>query len=196
MQNQIKEDKMKSVMLVIVAIVCFLIINCGYAQEQKSRWGNFEPKSESRAVQWSALGTLTPVAAAFFIPWGEHSQPRGWLVFGGLMIGPSLGYIYGDEVSRGLKGVGIRLGTTGLAFSPLFFNHDFDDDASWRLFAATMMIGSLAIIYSDVYDIANVRGVIAEHNRKFTSKSHTQIQIMPDYIAKRKAFGAKLTVKF
>ena len=62
----------------------------------------YEAKSPSVAHVLSVLGTSLPIAAGYAI--GEAAL----VVYGGLLLGPVLGYVYAGEARRGMAQAGIR----------------------------------------------------------------------------------------
>lgn len=77
------------------------------------------PKSETKALLWSLLGTAVPVTASAPTAFGERDgsgKDAAAIVFvGSLVVCPSLGHFYAARSGRALKGMGIR----ALAFASL-----------------------------------------------------------------------------
>ena len=66
----------------------------------------YEAKSPEVARRRSILGTVVPIAAGFATAFSP-------LVFGGLLLGPVLGYVYAGEARHGMAQAGIRAAVLG-----------------------------------------------------------------------------------
>jgi hypothetical protein len=151
----------------------------------------FQPKSEGAALCWSLLGTVVPVVGTS-VAGGEFV-----LATAGIFVGPSLGYFYGGETARGLKGIAIRgcvatasllIGAElGLEFD-IFGTGDADDDG-W----AIVGLGAGFVMGHAIYDIAKVKSTVRKHNEKLRARS---LGIVPTYSPNSDAAGLALQMTF
>jgi hypothetical protein len=66
-------------------------------------------KSETTALYWSLGATLIPIALGFKLE--ENVGDKAFIVVTlGLIVGPSAGHFYAEQMKRGLKSTGLRLG--------------------------------------------------------------------------------------
>ena len=161
-----------------------------------------EVKSENRALAWSFFGTFAPILVGIGIgisnDLGEVTTDRVTkadmvvvLISSGVFIGPSLGYFYGGLAGRGLLGISIRagFGLAGLALAPA--TDDCGD--SFICIPASVVIGTLGVAASTVYDIASVKRAVRKHNRSLGEKA---LVVTPAYFAKSGAAGIQMQIKF
>jgi len=123
-----------------------------------------ERSGDGTAAQVSSiLCTLVPVAAGLAM----QNEVGGVLGFGGVLLGPSVGYFVGGHPVRGLQGGLARMGLTGLGVV-LFgvgltqgVGYGNDDVALGAVIAAGAV--GVVVIGSAVYDMATVHASVDRH---------------------------------
>ena len=139
-------------------------------------------KSPSIAFQKSLFGTLVPLPTLIF-------------TLPGIIVGPSLGYFYGDMPGRAWSGIGLRFLGVGGMVSPIFICWDCSKGErrytlSWVLFLA----GAGLTVGSTIYDLGDIKSAVRNHNEKL--KRRGKISITPTYFTDAKATGLSLTLRF
>ena len=139
----------------------------------------------------SLSGTVIPVGAAL----AEAVQPQ-WVITG-IFLGPSLGYFYGGEAGRGLKGIAVRGSVAaasllvgaelGLEFN-IFGTGDADDEG-WPI----VILGAAFVTGHAIYDIAKVKGAVRKHNHQLQERS---LSVVPTYFPDSDAAGLALQLTF
>ena len=138
------------------------------------------PKSESTALLLPLAGSVMPVTAGLTI---TDSELRRYLLGGGILIGPSLGYFYCSNAERGLKSIGIRAGLcTGALVLGFVFN-------SW----AVAYLGAGAVIIHSTSDILNAPNVAREYNQYLDDLSFS---LAPRYDTERDALMLNFATSF
>ena len=107
-----------------------------------------------------SLGGTAVAYGALFAAAEADSEALGWVAFGGMIVGPSLGHFYAGEVGRGLGHSGIRLGAAGIfvagamvAFSDCFFTEE--DECEGSAGPAIMIGGAVLGVGSTIYSIVD-----------------------------------------
>jgi len=122
----------------------------------------------SRAVLLSNTFTWIPAAAglALTLGCGDHGvETTGAIVLGaGVVLGPAVGYMYGDCSNRGLAGALLRGGlcalAVGAARSVESWRESTDNNAvhhGLEKFGGLAASGALAVIAAAAWDVAQVR---------------------------------------
>lgn len=179
---------MKGKTLVTLTLLSALLLLAVATQAQESGSGNltYQPKSEASALMLSLSGTVIPVGAAL----AEVVEP-GW-VLTGIFLGPSLGYFYGGEAGRGLKGIAIR---GGVATASVLIGAELGldiwggDTGGWGV----VLAGTVFVVGDAIYDVARVRSTVRKHNEKLQAGS---LGIVPTYSADSDAPGLALQMTF
>ncbi|HEU5057468.1 MAG TPA: hypothetical protein VFU21_13120 [Kofleriaceae bacterium] len=116
-------------------------------------------RSPGVALGLSLAGTAAGYGALLAAVQAD-SEALGWVAFGGMIVGPSLGHFYSGEVGRGLGHSGIRLGAAGIiviggaiAFSDCFFTEEEQCDGSAG--PLIMLGGAVLGVGSTVYSIVD-----------------------------------------
>lgn len=182
--------------LVLPGAFLLSLSTAGQSQETGYDSLNFQIKSENTALLYSGLGTLTPVGLGLAVSDGSVFKVAAT----GIIVGPSLGYFYGGEPGRGLRGITIRLGVAAGSFLVgnamgleinLFGGSGADDDG-WPV----VFVGALFVLSHGIYDIARVRGVVRENNLEIIRRNQASVIVMPKYFADSGAGGLELRVAF
>ncbi len=152
-------------------------------------------KSEKKAFNLSLWGTLIPLTAGTAIAAGTEDQIEAplFLMTAGYLVGPSLGYFYGERPGRGMLGMGIRWLLIPLPLAAGFGICGWDcgpgDEAhSW----AWVAIGGGAFLIAAI-DILKVKGAVRKYNR---SLQETGWMLVPVYFGGHNAGGLQLRVTF
>lgn len=177
--------------------------------------------SERTAVCLSTSATLIPITAAIIIiklqepdhiiEYDSHGYlTRDYfkdpdrtipvaLIISGVIIGPSIGYFYGDCSGRAISGIALRMfvGTATCLIANAAANsgsHDeFLDFSGLSKAIAIGSIGSAIIVLSAVYDLTRIRSTIKNHNEKASAAA---ISLNPIIFAHGALFGLQLTAHF
>jgi len=176
----------------------------------------FRPKLENKAFLLSLLGTTVPTTAGVVI-WASdeeiyaypssfiyspHRNPDRTLPFslmiGGIVAGPSLGYLYGAPKLSNFDGFLIRgalMAENILVWNRLSTDNtgDFWGAVVFMQFMATI-ISTGAVVVLAVKDITQVKEAVREHNRKLLFKNSWNI--MPKYFSESQAIGLGIEMKF
>ncbi len=149
------------------------------------------PKSKSKALTYSLVGTLAPIAMS--MPLLSSGDGAG-LVLGsfGLLFGPGLGHLYAEDSNRFVSGMFIR-GVAGVFAIYSISNIDIlsDDDDSGPVLG--FLLGSSALLASTFYDICTTGKSVEQYNQQH---GFTQIKIQPCYWAEHQALGLSIGVRF
>ncbi len=148
-------------------------------------------RDPASATILSAAFTVIPtVAGIAMIAADQESGAGAWVFFGGLTLGPAMGYFTTGQTGRGLVGFGIRSGVfvgTGLlvfAICPIYC------DESEEVAAGIVAIGGLTLTaVLAVYDIVKVR-------RKLPAESAARVSMYPSYVPATKSPGIGIKVTF
>ncbi|PWB70387.1 hypothetical protein C3F09_09135 [candidate division GN15 bacterium] len=175
------------------------------------------PLSEKAATRLSALGTIIPtglgviIAATrngqdvYYVDWSGYSsfyhddpdQTAAVVLIGsGLVIGPSLGYLYAGRPGRAFLGMGFRTAVGFGALIGAFATCGWDCgpgegayDAAWGI----MALGGGLVAASAIYDIAKVGSHVRAQNRKHQSP---KLSVLPEYFPGHKAVGLRAKIAF
>ena len=149
------------------------------------------PKSKSKALTCSLVGTLAPIAMS--MPLLSRGDGAG-LVLGsfGLLFGPGLGHLYAEDANRFVSGMFIR-GAAGAFAIYSMSNIDIlsDDDDSGPVLG--FLFGSSALLASTIHDICSTGKSVEQYNQQH---GFTQIKIQPRYWANHQAVGLSFGVRF
>ncbi len=204
------KDRLK---YIVCEVICLLLITSSPSFSQQK---TFKPKSENKALIFSVLGTVAPITVGIVIlaedepvygysPSGFYPPKRDpdrtlplSLIIGGIVAGPSLGYLYGAPKLSNFDGFLIRgaLMTENI----LVWNSISTDNASdlwgaviFMQFMATI-ISTGAVVVLAVKDITQAKEAVREHNRKLLFKNSWNIT--PKYFAESQALGLGIEMKF
>jgi hypothetical protein len=182
-----EEVTMKGKTLVALTLLsAFLLLTVtAQAQDRGSDGLTYQPKSETTALMLSLSGTVIPVGLAV----AEVFEPR-WVITG-IFVGPSLGYFYGGEPGRGLKGIAIRGGvaTASVLVGAELGLDIWGDGGGWWV----VLAGTAFVVGDAIYDVARVRSTVRKHNEKLQARS---LGIVPTYPPDSDAPGLALQLTF
>lgn len=152
-------------------------------------------KSEKKAFNLSLWGTLIPltVGTAIAANVEDNFGAPVFLMTTGYLVGPSLGYFYGERPGRGMLGLGIRLllipVPLGTALGICGWDCGPGDEAhDWAMVA----LGGGALLFASI-DILTVKGAVRKYNR---SLQETGWILVPVYFGEHNAGGLQLRVTF
>ncbi|MFB3909099.1 MAG: hypothetical protein ACE15D_11930 [Candidatus Eisenbacteria bacterium] len=160
------------------------------------------PRSPTTAVLTSVSATLLPMVGGLAIAAAEEDAwPYGGVLFGsGLILGPSGGYVYAQEGSRGATGIAIRFGiaagaTVITALVSANQPHGGFLDFSGVETTLGVAAGGCALVLIDgIYDMARLPGVVGDHNRSL--RNHGELRAVPFVRDGGRTVGASLTLSF
>ena len=156
----------------------------------------YEAKSPEVARRRSILGTVVPIAAGYAIGATPLSNAAPLLVFGGLVLGPVLGYVYAGEARRGMAHAGIRaavLGGTAGAIFVICSRRDCDfifgsPGPELALAAAVVVAGGVYTIVLAVRDINQVDDRVRARNQRLGA-----VSVQPTYFPESRTAGLLVT---
>jgi len=152
----------------------------------------YRARSPGTALAMSAFGTLVPIGLVLA---GATGDEGGGLVLGGLLLGPSLGYLYGGETGRGLRGIGVRAGVvavTGLAAAGIcsagcnFFE---DDNGAFGAAAVILLAGIVTTSVLAIRDVVRVDDAVRARNGR------RALDVRVAYSPEARAPGILLTLR-
>jgi hypothetical protein len=198
------EERMKMIIAMTAAVVMAALPITAYGQAGADKGLSYMYRSERTAQKWSLLGTISPAFGGMFIlasgaADGTDFTPAmasGGLVLTGLVIGPSMGYFYGDCPRRGLQGIGLRMAGLGLTITgigtgmgwDIFGREDFSTSALVMVFSgAGLLMGSM------VYDIATVKRAVRRRNEEYHGSS---VSMSPVFFSETGGVGVSLNLTF
>ena len=152
-------------------------------------------KSEKKAMTWSVVGTVIPLAvsASYLLTDGSSYAHANVAAVGMLVapLGPSLGYFYAGATGRALLGLGIRLaGLAGIVGGSYGLDQG---DANQDLMEALIIAGAGMTLASTVIDLAGVKKAARRHNLKVQS---LQMAVTPVLSPKTKGCGLQVRLSF
>lgn len=184
--------------LVLVSIAMFQL---AAAQGLESEKNSYQSKSPSGALLCSFLTTTVPViggiklAAANELGEGEMA-----LIYGGLIVGPAIGYFYGECSARGVAGIGIRGGTAILTvYAARSAAEAHKDDGMLGGLQEGLLvagIGTVVIVIESIVDIALVHDTVNKNNIKRARQQQAHVTLLPTYFADSGAGGLELNITF
>lgn len=159
------------------------------------------------AARLSLWGTLVPVAAGAAW-WATQRVPpdallggpvRGGpalLIAGGLVVGPSLGYLSADLGARGMRGAKLRTSLTLLTFIPAMAMCGWDcgpGDTAYDLAWLAIATGSGLSVASAIHDISTVERHVRDRER---TRSTPELSAAPTYDPRSGALGIRVALRF
>jgi len=153
------------------------------------------PKSKSKALSYSLVGTLAPVAVS--IPLLKDGGSAGFALGSfGLLFGPGLGHLYAENSNRFVSGLIIRGLAGGVAiFSVSKFGIDIWGNDSQDTFGPIMvfLVGGVTVVASSLHDISTTGESVDWYNKQHAL---SQIKLQPCYWANHQALGFSLGYRF
>ncbi len=150
-------------------------------------------KSPFLAFALSAIATGLPVAYGLSLDGTQHETAGGLLFAGGLILGPAMGFFYGEEWGRGFSGAGIRAGLTGVSVllmaSSVSSSHSFGEAVGGAMVVGAL--GVLAVGVDAIYDLIVVGPTISEQN---DMRQVFSISMSPVYRPDSRSMGFHITI--
>lgn len=149
-------------------------------------------KSPYVAFALSTIATGAPIYLSFAKVVGDRDAAFYFLT--GLMIGPGVGYMYGNEWNRALTGIGIRLGCAAgtLLMASIATNSSSTPPAMVVVAVVGAAVTGLVVIAIDaLYDIITVGSFIQERNE---ARHALRLSIVPT--VGRNTAGLQLNLNF
>jgi len=158
-----------------------------FAQDQEPP----SAKSPGTALALSALGTVVPIALS--VTAGDGGAAWG-LSLGGLVLGPSLGYLYAGETGPALKGIGLR--TAVLAATVGAIAAICNTDCSWADALVTVPLvagaGVATTTVLAIVDIVRVDDRVRARNERIAS---SQLPLRLTYLPETRSLGLLFTLR-
>jgi hypothetical protein len=154
-------------------------------------------KSPGMATALSLVGTIVPIGASFALGEGQEGLAAG-LFLGGLLAGPSLGYLYAGETGSAFKTIGLRtavLGATiGLAAAACSAGCDIfgPDDDGWAAAGLIALGGTAVTAFLAGRDIARADNAVRARNERV---ARSAVSIGLQYVPEARAPGLVLTLR-
>jgi hypothetical protein len=208
---------MYKISIILLTVLMLAFYGNISAQDKSFFNSNYKPKSETKALIWSVSGTVVPVAAGLGILFTDKDKIKRsydpyvdrWytyrespdpslpivLLCSGIIIGPSLGYFYGDETDYGWKGIAIRSTTSlgALIGAEMASQETGEVWNSCNVWSGVFFICSGIILVNSITDIAKVPGSIRHHNQLIRE---TSMSLTPKHFADSGTGGLELRVTF
>ena len=175
--------------MTLLMVLIFLFAGTSFSQEKTSLSTTAtKQKSESIAMVFSLVGTVVPLSV--FVFRGYNNVTTGWMLLGGSIIGPSLGYFYGGLSRQGFRGVGVR----SLCFLSLVAGAAAGWNGNSPVVAYSLIIGGLAgYLISAVSDIVSVHGAVRKHNAE---QKIIAFSMAPIIVPQTKTYGFGVQIQF
>jgi hypothetical protein len=174
----------------IAILILSLFIFCSQTVLAKP-FPQANPKSNSKALSYSLVGTLAPIAIS--IPLLRNGDAAGlFLGSFGLLIGPGMGHLYAGNPNRFLSGMFIR-GAVGITAIYSILQIDILDDTGNSGPVMFFLLGSSALLASIIHDIGSTGKSVEQYNQQH---GFAQIKIQPGYWANHQAFGLSFGIRF
>jgi hypothetical protein len=169
--------------------LCLMILLSLMAQAKTSI--SLTPKSKSKALTYSLVGTLAPIAIS--IPLLRNGDAAGlFLGSFGLLIGPGMGHLYAGNPNRFLSGMFIR-GAVGITAIYSMSQIDILDDTGNSGPVMFFLLGSSALLASIIHDIGSTGKSVEQYNQQH---GFAHIKIQPYYWANHQAMGLSFGIRF
>jgi hypothetical protein len=121
-------------------------------------------KSVGVAYASALAGTVLPIAVGTLLmeEGGANNYAAGWLVAGGILLGPSTGQFYAQSLGHGLLASLVRTAGAGMLFVGILQGLDFESDeegepdddnqgAGLRILGTATFLGGVAFSLIDTY---------------------------------------------
>lgn len=192
--------RMIKTILGITTAYLMLTFGLSFGQSLENYQDTFQPKDPSEAKLYSLLATGIPVTFGIVSAYNDRMEtPELFLISGGLIVGPSVGYLYAGMNDRGVKGIiyrsvfgagAVMLGDRmGLEIS--LFGGDADDDG-WPV----AIFGGVFLVTHAIIDLAKVGGRVEEYNFRKLCEKEISVNVYPRYFADSHAGGLELNITF
>jgi hypothetical protein len=190
--------KTLKMIITIAAAISIATFQLSSAQRLESEEYSFEPKSASKASTYSLLATAVPVTLGTLSAFNnELGTDQLILISGGLIVGPSVGYLYAGMDFHGCKGIVYRsvLGAGAVLLGDHMgmeiLGKDRDDDG-WPV----AIFGGAFLITHAIVDLAKVNSRVSEYNFQKLCEKEISVNIYPRYFADSRATGFGLSFNF
>ena len=190
--------RLNTIIMVLVAVTITTVQHAS-AQGLKNEEYSFRPKSALKASFYSCLATAVPVTIGTISAFDKDlGTGELILISGGLIVGPSAGYLYAGMNEHGAEGIVYRsvlgAGAVFLGFKMglkiAVFGGQADDGGPLAIFGTAFLIGHAVI------DLARVNGLVNEYNYEKYLYDETSITLYPKYFADSGAGGLELKITF
>jgi hypothetical protein len=160
------------------------------------------PKSKSKALSYSLVGTLAPAVVCISLLSStetlQSGQCNAGIVIGslGLLCGPGIGHLYAGNSNRFVSGMIIRSLAGGVAiFSVSKFGIDIWGNDSQDTFGPIMgfLVGGVTVVASSLYDISATGESVDRYNKQH---GFSQFTLQPRYWPNHQAVGFSLAYRF
>jgi hypothetical protein len=176
---------------IIVLLIFQFIFNINLSAQEVSTTPS---KSAATASTIALAGSVIPIMTGIAV-----KEPAGiFLILGGLILGPTSGYVYMDEPGLGLRYAGMRSLIMGGSISSVFLICSLGD-CNWGLFnddtgsefdvaVMIMVFGTVTTMIHNLVDVFSVKRRVDSHMKR--------LAISPTYFPENKTPGLKAVWKF
>lgn len=188
-------------MIITIAVAaCIATFQLSSAQGLGNEEYSFQLKSASKASLYSFLATAVPVTVGTLSAFDKDlGTDELILISSGLIVGPSVGYIYAGMNEHGTKGIvyrsvfgaGAVLLGNSMGLEIAIFGGEADDEG-WPL----AIFGTAFLIGHAVIDLARVNSLVNKHNYEKYLYNETSVFLYPKYFADSGAGGLELNIRF
>ena len=139
-------------------------------------------RSPGIARALSLVGTAAPVALSL----SDNDAASYALLGGGLILGPSIGYVYAGDAKRGMKRAGVRAAVLAATLGPALLLGDPDPQGDVSALRAALALGGgIATVVLAVLDIKRVGDRVRAQNEV----------LRPAYFRNARTVGFVLTLR-
>ncbi len=154
-------------------------------------------KSPGTATTLSLLGTVAPLGLTM-AGVGQAEGAPAWLLLGGLVVGPSLGYFYAGDTKGALKGLGLRTAVLGATMGTVAAICSSgcsiwgDDNGSLAAAGIVALAGLATTTVFAIRDIARADDTVRARNERIALAA---VSVDVSYVPEVRAPGVVFTLR-
>ncbi len=167
----------------LIHSVLFIIIlsNCLYSQNINSA-SSKTPKSKILASTIGITNTIAPPFLGYYLEKNQKHNLAEWVMWYGLLAGPSMGNYYAQDMKRFYIGTGLRTGTA-LLYLNIFNDNEGEDVA----------VGVMTTVFltTAIWNLWKTPKSVQEYNDK-----NINLSLAPCYLPQSRSVGIALNLNF
>jgi hypothetical protein len=162
----------------------------------------FQPKDEETAVLLSVLTPVATIGLGSLLIKYDNNFAGGMLIGGGIILAPSAGNLYAQNVESVMKGIGTRFLGSAMTIGATYIliadglNRSYGGSGSDAVSTGGFLLflsGTGLIIYSTVYDIFNSKRSVQTYNE---NKGQVYYTVSPAYYPEFGSAGLGVSINF